>query len=152
MHHERLDGSGYYRELPAAMQPASSRVLAATNRFRSLVEARAHRPALSPEAAARQLRAEAGKKWFDEDAVAAVLTAAGDRTIWRGGRAASASLTEREVEVLRLLARGHTINATAAELQVAYKTADRHVQNIYMKIGVKTRAGATLWAVEHGLT
>ena len=52
------------------MQPASSRVLAAANRFRALVEARAHRPALSPEEAARQLRAEAGQKWFDEDAVA----------------------------------------------------------------------------------
>ncbi|MCI0436631.1 MAG: HD domain-containing protein [Gemmatimonadetes bacterium] len=54
LHHERLDGSGYYRNLPAAMLPAPSRVLAAANRFRTLVEARAHRPALSPERAARQ--------------------------------------------------------------------------------------------------
>jgi HD-GYP domain-containing protein (c-di-GMP phosphodiesterase class II) len=151
MHHERLDGKGYYRELPAGMQPAAARILAAANRFRALVEARPHRPALAPEVAARQLRAECAQKLFDEDAVAAVLTAAGERTTWRK-RTPSASLTEREVEVLRLLARGHTMQAAATELDVAYKTVDRHVQNIYMKIGVKTRAGATLWAVEHGLT
>jgi DNA-binding NarL/FixJ family response regulator len=151
MHHERMDGRGYYRELPAAMQPASSRLLTAANRFRALVEARAHRPALAPEAAARQLRAEAEQKWLDQDAVAAVLTAAGERSAWRR-RAATAALSEREVEVLRLLARGNTMKEAAGQLDVAYKTVDRHVQNIYMKIGVSTRAGATLWAVEHGLT
>ncbi|MCI0436630.1 MAG: LuxR C-terminal-related transcriptional regulator [Gemmatimonadetes bacterium] len=44
------------------------------------------------------------------------------------------------------------MKATAAHLHIAYKTVDRHVQNIYGKIGVSTRPGATLWAVEHGLT
>ena len=44
------------------------------------------------------------------------------------------------------------MKAVAAQLHVSYKTVDRHVQNIYTKIGVSTRAGATLWAVEHGLT
>jgi DNA-binding CsgD family transcriptional regulator len=150
LHHERLDGSGYFRSLPAAMQPATSRVLAAANRFRSLVEARAHREALSPEEAARQLRTEAGHKWLDEDAATAVLVAAGDARAWRT-RTASATLSARETEVLRLLARGHTMKAAADQLQVAYKTVDRHVQNIYSKIEVRTRAGATLWAVEHGL-
>lgn len=83
--------------------------------------------------------------------MAAVLTAAGERSAWRR-RTASTTLSEREVEVLRLLARGHTMKVVAAHLDLAYKTVDRHVQNIYMKIGVGTRAGATLWAVEHGLT
>jgi DNA-binding NarL/FixJ family response regulator len=133
------------------MLNASARVLTAANRFRSLVEPRAHRPALAPDQAARALRAEASKKQLDEDAVAAVLTAAGERSVW-AGRAASTSLSEREVEVLRLVARGHTMKDVAADLHVAYKTVDRHVQNIYTKIGVSTRAGATLWAVEHGLT
>jgi len=150
-HHERLDGTGYTLGLPAAMQSASSRVLAAANRFRALVEARAHRPALAPERAARQLRAEASAKQLDEDAVAAVLTAAGERSTW-ARRTAATTLSEREIEVLRLLARGHTMKEAAGHLHVAYKTVDRHAQNIYAKIGVSTRAGATLWAVEHGLT
>lgn len=150
-HHERLDGSGYPQGLPAALQTATARVLAAANRFRSLVETRAHRPALAPDLAARQLRAEASNRQLDEDAVAAVLTAAGERATW-AGRTASTTLSEREIEVLRLLAHGQTMKDVAAGLDLAYKTVDRHVQNIYAKIGVSTRAGATLWAVEHGLT
>lgn len=151
MHHERLDGSGYHGGLPASMQPVTARLLAAANRFRALVEDRPHRPACSPEQAALQLRAEAMQKRLDEDAVAAVLTAAGERTTWRR-KAASTSLSEREVDVIRLLARGGTMKEVAASLGIAYKTVDRHTQNIYSKIGVKTRAGATLWALEHGLT
>lgn len=100
--------------------------------------------------AASQLRAEALQKRLDEDAVAAVLTAAGERTAWQR-KAASATLAERENEVLRLLARGGTMREVAAQLEIAYKTVDRHTQSIYGKIGVRTRAGATLWAVEHGL-
>ncbi len=151
MHHERLDGTGYHGGLPAAMQPITARLLTAANRFRSLVEDRPHRPAHSPEEAGRQLRAEALQKRLDADAVAAVLTAAGEPTAWRR-KAVSAALTEREVEVVRLLSRGGTMKEVASELDIAYKTVDRHTQNIYGKIGVKTRAGATLWAVEHGLT
>lgn len=83
--------------------------------------------------------------------MAAVLTAAGEQTAWRR-KTASVSLTEREVEVVRLLARGGTMKEVAARLDIAYKTVDRHTQSIYTKIGVRTRAGATLWAVEHGLT
>ena len=44
------------------------------------------------------------------------------------------------------------MKVVAGSLGVSYKTVDRHVQNIYTKIGVNTRAGATLWALEHGLT
>jgi DNA-binding NarL/FixJ family response regulator len=62
-----------------------------------------------------------------------------------------AGLSEREVEVLRLLARGYTMNQTAAELTIAYKTVDRHIQNIYTKINVSTRAAATLFAMENSL-
>ena len=60
-------------------------------------------------------------------------------------------LSEREVEGLRLLARGHTMKQIAAQLIVSYKTVDRHVQNIYTKINVSTRAGATLFAMENRL-
>jgi DNA-binding NarL/FixJ family response regulator len=60
-------------------------------------------------------------------------------------------LTEREVEVVRLLARGHQTKQIARALGISVKTADRHIQNAYRKLGISTRAAATLLAMEHGL-
>jgi DNA-binding NarL/FixJ family response regulator len=62
-----------------------------------------------------------------------------------------AGLTEREAEVVAMLARGLQTRQVAHELGISVKTADRHVQNAYGKIGVSTRAAATLFAMEHGL-
>ena len=62
-----------------------------------------------------------------------------------------AGLTEREVEVLRLLARGSSNVEIARELVVSRRTAEHHVQHIYTKIGVSTRAAAALFAMQHGL-
>ena len=62
-----------------------------------------------------------------------------------------AGLTEREAEVVRMLARGLQTKQVARELAIATKTADRHIQNAYAKMGVSTRAGATLFAMQHGL-
>jgi len=53
--------------------------------------------------------------------------------------------------VLRLLARGLQTKQIAATLGISPKTADRHIQNVYGKIGVSSRAAATLFAMEHGL-
>jgi DNA-binding NarL/FixJ family response regulator len=78
-----------------------------------------------------------------------VLRCAGHRPPRRSS--APAGLTERECEVLRHLARGATLKVVARKLDLAPKTVDRHVQNIYAKIGVSTRAAATLFAVENGL-
>ena len=60
-------------------------------------------------------------------------------------------LSAREVDVLRLAAEGHTTREIAERLFISAKTADRHIQNLYTKIGASNRAGATRWAVEHGL-
>jgi len=154
LHHERLDGSGYYRRLPAALLSPAARVLAAANRYCALSEPRPHRPALAPEGAADALRREVKAGRLDGEAVEAVLHtalgAAGGRTP-AASKASVAGLSEREVEVLRLLARGRTMKQVAADLTISYKTVDRHVQNIYTKIGVSTRAGATLFAMEHRL-
>ena len=68
-----------------------------------------------------------------------------------GLRTLVAGLSEREVEVLRLVARGHTIKQIAQQLSIAPKTADNHIQHIYAKIGVSTRAAAALFATEHQL-
>jgi response regulator RpfG family c-di-GMP phosphodiesterase len=60
-------------------------------------------------------------------------------------------LTRREVEVLRLAARGFTTSQIADRLFISPKTADHHIQHIYGKIAVSTRAAAALWAMEHGV-
>jgi DNA-binding CsgD family transcriptional regulator len=62
-----------------------------------------------------------------------------------------AGLTPREIEVLRLIAAGLTAKEAAQRLKISPKTADNHIQNLYAKIGVTTRAGAALYALEHGL-
>lgn len=60
-------------------------------------------------------------------------------------------LTRRELEILRLVADGLTTRAIAERLFISAKTADRHIQNLYTKIGTSTRATATRWAVDHGV-
>jgi DNA-binding NarL/FixJ family response regulator len=87
---------------------------------------------------------------LDLDAVRCVLAAAGQQ-VKKTRPARPAQLTERELEVLRLIARGHSIKQMAQQLTISPKTVDTHIQHIYEKIGVSTRAGATLFAVEHNL-
>ena len=62
-----------------------------------------------------------------------------------------AGLTEREVEVLRLIAKGQANKQVAAQLGISRKTVGHHIEHIYAKAGVTTRAGATLFAMEHRL-
>ena len=147
-HHERLDGSGYHRGVPAGVIAPPVRLLAAADAFHAMTEPRPHRPALRPEQAAGQLRREARAGRLDGDAVEAVVAAAGQPVARR--RTHAAGLTPREVEVLRLVARSLSIKAIAAELTVA-PTVDAHLQHIYSKAGVSTRAAATLFAAEHDL-
>ena len=147
-HHERLDRSGYHRGSPAADLTMPARLLAAADAFFAMCEPRPHRPALGPERAAEELTAEANAGRHDPDAVTAVIEAAGQRAP-RLER--PAGLTGREAEVVAMLARGLQTRRVAHELGISVKTADRHVQNAYGKIGVSTRAAATLFAMEHGL-
>jgi HD-GYP domain-containing protein (c-di-GMP phosphodiesterase class II) len=146
-HHERLDGSGYYRGSHAPALPFNARVLAAADTFATKTEPRPHRPALDPEAAAAHVRAEASAGRLDSTAVEAVLAAAGQRA----DAPTPPTLTRREVEVLRLVARGASTKQVARALSISPKTVDGHLQRIYPKIGVGTRAGATLYAVRSGL-
>jgi DNA-binding NarL/FixJ family response regulator len=83
------------------------------------------------------------------DAVTAVLAAAGHGPPPRPAR--PAGLTDREVEVLALVARGLTNKEVATALDISTKTAGNHLQNIYAKVGVTTRAAAAMYAMRHGL-
>jgi HD-GYP domain-containing protein (c-di-GMP phosphodiesterase class II) len=147
-HHERLDGSGYHRGATAPSLDRGARLLAAADAYSSIVEPRPHREALLPQQAAEILAGEARDGRLDAEAVAAVLDVSGQpvRRIER-----PAGLTEREAEVVGLLARGLQTKQVARALGISVKTADRHVQNAYAKIGISSRAAATLFAMEHGL-
>jgi HD-GYP domain-containing protein (c-di-GMP phosphodiesterase class II) len=148
-HHERLDGSGYHRGATAASLPLTARLLAAADAYHAMTEPRPHRAALSREVAAEALGREGRSGRLDMGAVAAVLEAAGQPAP-RMER--PAGLTEREAEVVGLVARGLQTKQVARALSISPKTADRHIQNAYAKIGVSTRAAAALFAMEHGLT
>ncbi len=150
LHHERLDSSGYYRRLPASMLSPAARILAAADVYHAMTEPRPHRPALDTAIAAQQLQREARAGRLDSEAVNAVLAAAG-HPVRTNRRELVAGLSQREIEVLRLVARGHTIKQIAGILTLSEKTVDNHIQHIYNKIGVSTRAGATLFAMEHDL-
>jgi HD-GYP domain-containing protein (c-di-GMP phosphodiesterase class II) len=148
-HHERLDGSGYHRLLPAEALSRADRILAAADVFAALTTDRPHRPAFTEAAAAQTLEAEAGSK-LDADAVACVLAAAGQRAALPPP-ARPADLTDREVEVLRLIARGRSNREVGEQLFISPKTVGRHVENVYAKINVSSRAAAALFAMEHRL-
>jgi HD-GYP domain-containing protein (c-di-GMP phosphodiesterase class II) len=147
-HHQRLDGSGYHRGATASALPAAARLLAAADAFHGMTEARPHRAALSLDEAASRVADEARSGRLDAGAVAAVLEAAGQPP---ARVARPAGLTEREAEVVGLLSRGLQTKVIALVLGISPKTADHHIQNAYGKMGVSTRAAATLFAMQHGL-
>jgi putative nucleotidyltransferase with HDIG domain len=148
--HERLDGTGYHRAIPSALLSRAARILAAADAYHAMREPRAHRPALAANKAAEILVGEVAACRLDREAVTAVLDLVGaegrpQRAAWPQG------LSDREVEVLRLLARGRSYKEIASALGISPRTAQHHVIHIYQKIDRNSRAGAALFAVEHGL-
>jgi HD-GYP domain-containing protein (c-di-GMP phosphodiesterase class II) len=149
-HHERLDGSGYHRGATAAQLSVGARLLAAADAYDAMAHDRPHRRALSREGARAELGEMVRAGRLDKRAVDAVLEAAGAVPLdVRQGH--PAGLSDREVEVLRLIARGRTSKEIAKALVIAEKTAGHHVEHIYAKTGVSTRVGAALFAMQHDL-
>lgn len=148
-HRERLDGSGYPKGLSGGAITRPARILGVVDAYRSMREPRPHRPPLSADEAASELQAEARAGKLDAEAVAAVLAAAGHpvgrRQTWPAG------LTTREVDVLRLVARGLSSKQIAIQLVITPKTARNHIEHIYTKIDASSRVAASLFATEHGL-
>ncbi len=148
-HRERLDGSGYPSGLAGGAISRSARILGAADCYQAMCEPRPYRPALPADRAARELRNEVSAGRLDADAVETVLGVAGHRVSRR--RAGPAGLTAREVEVLRLLARGMSNKAIAERLVISPKTVGNHIEHIYIKIDASTRTAASLFAMRHGL-
>ncbi len=138
-HCERMDGSGYPRGLRGAAIPIAARVLAAASVYQAMCEPRPHRPAHAPEGAALELRGEVRAGRLDGEAVEAVLRAAGHRA--RGLSGQPSRLTAREIEVLRLVARGQSTKEVVRQLGITPKTAGNHIEHIYAKIGARNRRG-----------
>jgi HD-GYP domain-containing protein (c-di-GMP phosphodiesterase class II) len=153
-HHEKCDGSGYHKRLRADDEGVSGCLLAATEVYVGLTSERADRPAFEPAAAAVEVRQLESDGVLEPRASRAVLVAAGHgepQTASGRRRHNPGGLTRREVEVLRLAARGLTTGQIAERLSISPKTADHHIQHIYGKIRVSTRAAAALWAMEHAV-
>jgi HD-GYP domain-containing protein (c-di-GMP phosphodiesterase class II)/DNA-binding CsgD family transcriptional regulator len=153
-HHEKCDGSGYHKRVQADADDLGACVLAATEIYVGLTTERADRLPFSPLDAAAELRRLESEGVLEHRASRAVLVAAGHgeppapsgkRQQHPGG------LTRREVDVLRLAARGLTTRQIADRLYISPKTADHHIQHIYGKIGASTRAAAALWAMQHSV-
>ena len=124
-------------------------MLAVADCYQAWSEPRPHRAALAADEKETRLREDVRAGRLDGAAVDAVLRAAGHRV--RRSREWPAGLTSREVEVLRLLARGLSHQQIAERLVISRKTAGNHAEHIYAKIGVTNRAMASLYATRHGL-
>jgi HD-GYP domain-containing protein (c-di-GMP phosphodiesterase class II) len=148
-HRERLDGSGYPRGLSGAAISRSARIVGAADAYQAMREPRPYRSQRSADEAAAELRAEVRAGRLDGEVVESVLGAAGHRVSRR--REGPAGLTPREIDVLRLLTRGLSNRQIAERLVISPKTVANHVEHIYVKIGASTRAGAGLFAMQHGL-
>ena len=128
----------------------AERLLAAADAVAAMHEGRPHRAALRPAQIADTVATEVRNGRLDRSAADAVLAAAGTprtsvHTLWPAG------MSEREVQVLRLIARGCTNRQVAEALYLSVKTVGRHVENLYAKLGVHTRAGAAVFAMQHRL-
>ena len=153
-HHEKCDGSGYHKRVQADADALGACVLAATEIYVGLTTERADRLAFSPPDAAAELRRLESQGVLEPRASRAVLVAAGhgEPRAPSGKRPDNpGGLTRREVDVLRLAARGLTTRQIADRLYISPKTADHHIQHIYGKIGTSTRAAAALWAMQHAV-
>ena len=129
-------------------------MLAATEVYAGMTADRADRPAFSDAHAAAKLRRLESAGVLESRATPCRARGRGP---WRAGDAprkrphTPGGLSRREADVLHLAARGLTTREIADRLVISPKTADRHIQNIYAKIGVSTRAAAALWAMQHDL-
>ena len=155
-HHERMDGQGYYRGLSGSQIPLGARIIVVADHFDELSHEGPERPALDADEALRRTNEEAGRGLSPEAVEALVEELRADGPVIFATRKSHrrdwpAGLTDREVEILRLLTRGLSRREMAERLYLSEHTVRHHLEHIYNKVGVSTRVAATLFAVEHDL-
>lgn len=149
-HHEWINGQGYHRQLRGEQIPLHGRILALANTYVRLAQEQGDQQR-SPQAV--RALAPLVDRQFDHacyDALVAVLGGTDRKASSRSSRKAG-DLTEREVEVLCLLARGCNTPQIARALDISRKTVEHHLTHIYSKIGVTCRTAAVVYAVQQGL-
>jgi HD-GYP domain-containing protein (c-di-GMP phosphodiesterase class II) len=151
MHHERLNGTGYYRGLSGNELPASACILALADDFQDRLQTSPNRLDLDPKDVLKAMQSDVGPLFSPEcfAALAQELGGAAPKPPRR--REWPAGLTDREVEVLRHVAKGASNRQMAQELVVSEKTVAHHLEHIYDKIGISSRAAAVFFAMEHEL-
>ena len=101
----------------------------------------------APEMLVRAVRSVAkGEEWLSPRVVKTLM-----RSVRRPANVAMADLTQRELEVLRLVARGLKNDEIAASLVISGQTVKNHINSIFSKLGVDSRVEAVLFAIRHGL-
>jgi HD-GYP domain-containing protein (c-di-GMP phosphodiesterase class II) len=150
-HHEWVNGQGYHRQLCGEQIPFHGRILAVANTYARLIEQQGMQK--EPQAALRQMRPLVGVQ-FDKSCYDALVQSVG---VKEGAKYLSPApqkvgpLTERECEVLRLLAQGQNTPQIGHTLGISRKTDEHHLEHIYNKIGVTCRTAAVVYAVQQGL-
>ena len=157
--HEWINGQGYHQQLIGEQIPLNGRILAVADTYAQLTQQQGDQ--VEPADALRKMRPLVGTQFDGScyEALAASLTSAyhvkrivprrrqlGDPSL-RSGQA----LTEREAELLRLLAQGQSNPQIAKTLVISRKTVEHHLEHIYNKIGVTCRTSAVVYAVQHGI-
>lgn len=151
MHHEHLDGTGYYRGLSGDELPVSACILALADDFQERLHADLKHADRDPIEVLKTMQPDVGPL-FSPDcfrALAEELGVTAPKPKRRGKW--PASLTDREVEVLRQVVKGDTNRQIAQELVISERTVAHHLEHIYDKIGISSRAAAVFFAMEHEL-
>ncbi|MBI4220821.1 MAG: HD domain-containing protein [Chloroflexi bacterium] len=146
-HHERIDGQGYHRRLSGDQIPLGGRILAVADTYELLSKAEAQD---DPQATLRTMQPLAGSH-LDRSCYEALAASLVHGKLPARRPTPSHSLSDRELEVLQELAKGLTNRQIAKALVISENTVERHLDNIYGKLGVSCRTSAVVWAVQGGL-
>jgi len=151
LHHERMNGTGYYRGLSGDKLPVSACILALADEFQERLQAGRSNPGFDPKDVLKALEPDIGTMYSPE--CFAALAEEFDVAVPSPPRAQEwpAGLTDREVEVLQQVAKGSTNRQIAQELVISERTVAHHLEHIYDKIGISSRAAAVFFAMEHEL-
>ena len=149
--HEWINGQGYHRQLTGEQIPLHGRVLAVADTYAQLTQQQGDQ--VEPADALRKMRPLVGTQFDGScyEALAASLTSAYHVKRIVPRRRQLGDLTEREAELLRLLAQGQSNPQIAKTLVISRKTVEHHLEHIYNKIGVTCRTSAVVYAVQHGI-
>lgn len=151
LHHERVNGTGYYRGLSGDELPLGACILALADDFQDRLHADPGRLHMDPKDVLQVMQPDAGTLFSAEcfTALTEELGVADPRP--RRRQKWPAGLTDREVEVLQQVAQGDTNRQIAQQLVISERTVAHHLEHIYDKIGISSRAAAVFFAMEHEL-